>query len=250
MFKDFLKNPLTVLHAIGITLIISAWTIIESYFHPVSQESLDGRLRLWARSLIRFIDLKVTVFNPHRFEIEPAKAYIIMCNHCSHYDIPLSLLALKGSIRMMAKKELLQLPIWGRAMKLTGFVSIDRFNPRQALKDMKYARMMMEKGIVLWIAPEGTRSKTGQLQELKPGGFRLAIDSGATIIPLAIIGSGEVMAAKSLQVSRGKSVDIHIGQPIDASKYTRRQRNDLMEAFETEIRGLTTNPSPKMEKRN
>ncbi len=250
MFKDFFKNPVTILHAVGITMTISAWTVIELYLHCLPRERLDSRLRLWARSLLSYINLKYTVYNPHQIEIEPGKAYIIMCNHCSYYDIPLSLMAMNGSIRMMAKKELLQIPVWGRAMKLTEFVSIDRANPRQALKDMKYARRMMEKGIILWIAPEGTRSKTGSLQKLKPGGFRLAIDSGATIIPLAIIGSGEVMAAKSLQVTRGKSVDIHIGKTIDAATYTKRQRENLMKVFEAEIRGIMTNPSSGLKEMN
>lgn len=238
MFRDFLKNPFTVLHAISVTMLLSFWTILQLNFSKVPRDKLDNRLRWWAKTLINFIDLKYTVNNPHDFVPENGKPYIVMCNHCSHYDIPLSLVALKGSIRMMAKKELLRIPLWGRAMQLTGFVSIDRFNPRQALKDMNYAKKMMERGIILWIAPEGTRSKTGKLQKLKPGGFRLAIQSGAVIIPMAIKGSNEVMAAKSLQVSRNRNVAITIGNPIDASTYKKSQRDDLMHAFEQEIQGM------------
>ncbi len=140
---------------------------------------------------------------------------------------------------MLAKKELLQIPVWGKAMRMTDFVSIDRFNPRQASKDMRYAKRVMKKGTVLWIAPEGTRSVSGGLQPFKPGGFRLAIECGATIIPLGIVGSNKVMAANSLILNKNGRVDIHVGKPIDASKYNKRQRDQLMQEVESEIRRLT-----------
>ncbi|MCG8338882.1 MAG: 1-acyl-sn-glycerol-3-phosphate acyltransferase [Proteobacteria bacterium] len=238
MFKDFLRNPFTILYAIGITMFVSAWTILELAFRKIPRKILDNRLRWWAKKLIKFIKLSYRVHNPHHTSLEKGKAYIVMCNHCSHFDIPLSLLSLPGSIRMLAKKELLQIPVWGKAMRMTDFVSIDRFNPRQALKDMKYAKQVMEKGTVLWIAPEGTRSVSGDLQPFKPGGFRLAIECGATIIPLGIIGSNKVMAAKSFIVNKNGEVDIHIGKPIDASNYNKRQRDQLMQEVESEIRRL------------
>lgn len=242
MFKEILRNPFTVLHALLITFSMSAWTMLQLSFSRLSREKLDQRLRWWAGSLLRFIKLDYTIHNPHQTTLEKGKPYIIMCNHCSYYDIPLSLMALPGSIRMLAKKELLQIPIWGNAMKMTEFVSIDRFNPRQALKDMNYARKVMENGIILWIAPEGTRSATGELQPFKPGGFRLALQCAATIIPVAIEGSNRVMAARSMVVKRGQHVDIHIGRPIDASQFNKRQRDELAGVVENEIRSML-NPS-------
>ncbi len=240
MFKDFLHNPLTVLYVIGITLLISAWTILELTFRKVTREKVDRRLKWWAKKLLRFIKLSYAVHDHHQLNLEKGKAYIVMCNHCSHYDIPLSLVSLPGSIRMLAKKELMQFPIWGKAMHLTDFVSIDRFNPRQALKDMRHAKRVMEQGTILWIAPEGTRSVNGKLQPFKTGGFRLAIECGATIIPLGIVGSDKVMAAKSLIVNKKRKVDIYIGKPIDASSFSKRQRDQLMQEVQAEIQDLLT----------
>lgn len=240
MLRDFIRNPFTILHAMGITLITSVWTISELAIREIPKPTLDRRLRWWAKKLLDWIDLSYVVHDPHQIKLEKNKPYIVMCNHNSYYDIPLSLVALPGSIRMLAKKELLKIPVWGKAMQLTDFVSIDRFNPRRALKDMKYAKKVMERGTILWIAPEGTRSKSGQLQPFKPGGFRLAIECGATIIPLGIVGSNKVMAAHSLVVKRNKNVEIHVGKPIDASKYNKRQRDQLMQAVEDEIRLLTS----------
>lgn len=238
MLRDFLKNPLTLLYVLVLSLTISVGTIVQITFSTLTPKKLDQRIRWWSRSLLDFIKTDYRVHNPHGVNLSEGKPTIIMCNHCSHFDIPLSFMALPGSIRMLAKKELLEIPIWGRAMRLSDFVAIDRFNPRQALKDMRYAKKVMEKGIALWIAPEGTRSANGKLQPFKPGGFRLAIECGATIIPLGIVGSDRIMAAKSLVINRKEKVDIYVGQPIDTSGYSKRQKDELLKVVENEIRHL------------
>ena len=161
-----------------------------------------------------------------------------MCNHASLFDIPLSVMALNTSVRMLAKKELIQVPIWGKAMQISDFVSIDRKSSKRALKDLKYAERVLEKGIVLWISPEGTRSKNGQLRPFKRGGFKLAMDIGATIIPMGIRGSHDVMPAGTLRINRGSHVDIYFGTPIDASSYDIKNRKALIDAVESQIRDL------------
>ena len=66
----------------------------------------------------------------------------------------------------------------------------------------------------IWIAPEGTRSKTGELGPLKKGGFHLAREAGAQILPVAIQGTREVLPAKGAIVKPGHRVDVTIGEPI------------------------------------
>ena len=65
------------------------------------------------------------------------------------------------------------------------------------------------------------------------------MEAGATIIPIGIVGSGEVMAAKSLQINKGQHVDIYIGKPIDSSDYSRKDRKDLVRNVESQIRHMT-----------
>ncbi len=237
--NGFLKNPFTVLYVLGITLFFSIWTILDVSIRTVSRKTFDKRLRLWAKMLVNNAKLDYSVHNPHNVKIDNTRPYILMCNHSSHYDIPLSLLAIEGSIRMLAKRELMEIPIWGRGMRLAEFVALDRKNPRQAIKDMRYAKTLMKQGIVLWIAPEGTRSKTGKLQKFKTGGFKLAMEAGAIIIPIGIVGSGEVMAAKSLQINKGKHVEVHIGKAVDSSEYPRKDRKELIRNVESQIRYMT-----------
>ena len=108
----------------------------------------------------------------------------------------------------------------------------------QAKKDLKAAGEKMEDGIVLWIAPEGTRSRTGRLGSFKKGGFILAIETGAQIIPVGIRGSEKVLPAKTWDFYLDQQVDIHIGKPIDASAYTLENKDELIEAVRRELKAL------------
>ena len=141
-------------------------------------------------------------------------------------------------MRMLAKKELSKVPFLGRAMKAAEFPFVDRKNRRQAIKDLAYAKELMESGIVMWIAPEGTRSKDGKVAPFKKGGFITAIQSKATIIPMAIRGAHDILPARTYQLNINQQAEIHIGQAIDASQYTLENKNELMEKVHQEIKKL------------
>ena len=220
------------------TLIVSVDSLARSFLGIDSRSSVDRRLRRWSRWLLRQVCATYSVHNRQGFELLPGKPYIIMCNHSSLYDIPLSLIALPGSIRMLVKKELMQVPIWGRAMRSCEFVSIDRHNRSQALKDLETAEESMQSGIVLWIAPEGTRSRDGNLLPFKNGGFYLAINTKATIIPVGFRGARAILPAKSSDFAFGQHVEVHIGEPVDAGQYDLDAKEELKKEVERQIRVL------------
>jgi 1-acyl-sn-glycerol-3-phosphate acyltransferase len=190
---------------------------------------MDEYSRRWATNILKLIKLTYTVVDPHQLTLNSNRAYIVMSNHASLYDIPLIMLALPGSIRMMAKKELFRVPIWGRAMKHSEFIPIDRSHGRRALRDLKYAKKKLEDGIVIWIAPEGTRSRTGRLQPFKKGGFMLAKQANAIIIPVGIRGAGKILPPKTLDLHIKEHVEIHLGKPIDTTEYKVTDRDLLIQ---------------------
>ena len=218
-----------------ITVIVLYWTYIKCGY---PRKDGDGLLHWWSNGLVNAVRIKKKVFDPFNIRIEPGKRYIIMSNHRSHYDIPLMILSLPASIRMLTKKELFRIPLWGRGMAAGEFISIDRHNIEQAKHDLKKAREKMEDGIVLWIAPEGTRSRTGRMGPYKKGGFILAIEAGAQIIPVGIRGSEKVLPPKTWEFFLDQKVDIHIGKPIDTAAYTLENKDELIEAVRREIRIL------------
>jgi 1-acyl-sn-glycerol-3-phosphate acyltransferase len=178
------------------------------------------------------------VIDPYQFRIEPGKRYIIMSNHRSHYDIPLLTLTMPGSLRMLTKKELFKIPVYGPGLTAGEFISIDRSDLEQAKKDLAVARAKMESGVLLWIAPEGTRSRTGRMGPFKKGGFIMAIESGATIIPVGIQGSETVLKPKTWEFFLKQKVTITIGAPIEAARYTVEKKDQLLEEGRASIAHL------------
>jgi 1-acyl-sn-glycerol-3-phosphate acyltransferase len=173
------------------------------------------------------VEATVEVQGDFEAQVKPGKPLIVMCNHSSLYDIPVSFLSVPGSLRMLTKKELFRIPVFSGALRRGEFVSIDRNDREQAIKDLQLAQSMMEDGIILWIAPEGTRSHDGKLGRFKRGGIRLAIQTGATIVPIAIKNSYEIQPGKQVGAVLGKRIQVEIGPGIDAADYTIGQRNEL-----------------------
>jgi 1-acyl-sn-glycerol-3-phosphate acyltransferase len=237
MRAGLLRTLWIVARSIAVTLAITIPTVFEVYRGTYRREDGDRRLRWWSERLLRYVDLRSRIVDPHGLEIPRGRPCILMCNHSSLYDIPLVFVSLPGSIRMLTKKELFRVPVWGRGLAAGEFVSIDRSDLEQAIRDLAEARRKMESGIVLWIAPEGTRSRDGKIGSFKKGGFMLALETGALIVPIGIRGAREVLPAKTLRFALGRTAEIHVGRPIDASAYG-SDRAALMRDVKRAIRAL------------
>lgn len=199
---------------------------------------MDHHLRIWAKKILAYPKANIKVTNPEKIKYEPNKPYILMSNHASLYDIPIIYLAAPGTIRMIAKKELFKIPIFGLAMKRNEVISINRSDRECAIKSLEIAKQRMKDGIVLWMAPEGTRARDGKLLEFKKGVFMLALETGATIYPIGIKGAYDILPAKTFNFSMNQDVTVNIGEPIDASKYTMESRDALIEVTRDSIKEL------------
>jgi len=216
-----------------LTGIYTLWSSIKiifiSIFSKEPQRSITAVTRLWGRKLIAPTGLVLKVKGAEHIEQSRGKPTVIMCNHTSLYDIPVSFLSLDVDLRMIAKKELFNIPVLSTALNKGDFVSIDRNNIEQAKKDLQVAETKLKKGIVLWVAPEGTRSRDGKLRPFKKGGFHLAIDTNAQIIPVAIKGLDKVLPSNSYDLIINGQVEIEIGEPIDSAGYDKKSCNELIQ---------------------
>lgn len=174
------------------TLRISIPTVFEGAIGRTSLARCDDRLTDWATSLIRVTRTQLSASGHHHIPSEPC---IVMSNHQSLSDIPILYAALpKGMrLRMIAKAELFKVPIWGRAMRLAGFIPIVRSDRSQAISSLEEAGREIRAGTFVWMAPEGTRSKSGELGPLKKGGFILAQQTGLPILPVVLRGTRDVL---------------------------------------------------------
>lgn len=210
-----------------------------SYAKPLTQKNADRRIKAWAECFLNIAKPNIRVSNPFNVRLDSNKRYIIMCNHTSLYDIPLGYMVFPDiSLRMLAKKELTRIPIFGRTMRALGTPIIDRHNRDQAVKDLEKTKTLMNQGIVLWIAPEGTRSRTGELKAFKKGGFITAIQADATIIPLAIIGANKICPNDNSRVHLYQNVELTIGKPINAGEYDLENKEKLIAKVHKAIKEL------------
>src|SRR4051812_6473951 len=111
------------------TLRISLPTILEAACGRVSPRVCDERLDAWSRCLLRDADVRLQVNG--REHLDRHESYVVMSNHQSHYDIPVLYQALKIPLRMVAKKEIFQIPFMAGAMRAAGFVELDRQRQRK-----------------------------------------------------------------------------------------------------------------------
>jgi 1-acyl-sn-glycerol-3-phosphate acyltransferase len=209
------------------TLDISVPTVVDGYRSSVDPRRCDARLDRWSKRILELSGVELEVHG--REHLEPGKSYVLMSNHQSYYDIPVLFQALRIPIRMVAKAELFNTPIWGRAMHAAGFIAVDRKRGREALTRLMQARERLERDQTsLWIAPEGTRSYDGTLLPFKRGGFQLALVTGLPIVPISINGTVRVHARSSEVIHRGERVQVTIAEPIDPASYGRKRMDELI----------------------
>jgi 1-acyl-sn-glycerol-3-phosphate acyltransferase len=116
-------------------------------------------------------------------------------------------------------------------MREAGMVEVDRQDRSQAVASLRSAGGAIARGIHIWIAPEGTRSRSGELGPLRKGGFHLAREAGAPILPVAIRGSRAILPAEKAIVQRGARVDIVFGAPIELAGQDLRAVMDQVRSF-------------------
>jgi 1-acyl-sn-glycerol-3-phosphate acyltransferase len=218
--------------AIYKTLAISVPTVLDAMLGRITRERCDVRLSSWAETVLRAAQVEVLVEGRERV---PARPVIFMSNHGSHLDVPILYVACPGSLRMVAKAELFRVPIWGRAMKDAGFISVDRSGDRaQAREAMREAGETIRGGVSVWIAPEGTRSRDGRIGKLKRGGFRLAIETGTPIVPVFIDGARQILPAGSRFLGDGGTVRVRFGEMIEVAG---RSTDELLAQVDEFLRG-------------
>lgn len=223
------------------TFFIMIWTVIVTVFFSLlviagSFVSSGGDLphkiaRIWAKSFLMVSRIRVNRQGLSR--ITPGKPYIFMCNHQSNFDIPVLLANLPVQFRWLAKSELFKIPIFGYAMKRAGYISIDRSNRRTAIQSLKRAAEIIRNGVSVMIFPEGTRSQDGTIRPFKKGGFVLAIEAGVPVVPVILHGTWAIMSKNGLRIRPGR-VTLEIRDPIETSRYTRKNK----EAFLEDVRAI------------
>ena len=188
-------------------------------------------MAMWiARTGLRLAGIRTRIEGMER--IDPSQTYIFMCNHVSNLDPPILLPALPRRSSVLVKKELFQVPVLGRAMRMGELVAVDRRNREAAVNSMRDAEAVMDKGLNMTVFPEGTRSRDGRLLPFKKGPFYLAMDSGVSVVPITILGSESLMPKGSMLIHSG-TVRLVFHSPILPKQFS--DNEELIAAVRSEI---------------
>lgn len=158
--------------------------------------------------------VKVEVRN--RELIDANSSYVFVANHQGAYDIFAIYGYLNHNFKWMMKKSLQNIPFVGWACIAAGHILVDRSSPSAIAKTMDTARKRLANGMSLVIFPEGSRSKSGKIQQFKRGAFKLATDFNRPIVPVTIDGSFKILKKESYTINPGKII-LTIHKPIEPS---------------------------------
>jgi 1-acyl-sn-glycerol-3-phosphate acyltransferase len=148
--------------------------------------------------------------------LDKNKTYILASNHASLFDIPIMFKTFDGfNFIIIYKKELEKIPILGSSLKHSPFIGIQRENSRNAMTSIQTTLDQMQDNDCPIIFPEGTRSEDGKLQTFKRGAFLLASKSMKPIVPIALIGSSDILPKGTLKIKTNSTVKVVINQPIE-----------------------------------
>jgi len=149
---------------------------------------------------------------------DPRRPYVVVSNHESFADI-LLISHLPWEMKWLSKAELFRIPIMGWMMWLAGDVPVKRGFGPSALEAMARCRQALDNRVSVMIFPEGTRSKTAELLPFKDGAFRLAIEAGVPILPLAVSGTATALRKHDWRFGRSDA-EVRVLEPVETAGLT------------------------------
>jgi 1-acyl-sn-glycerol-3-phosphate acyltransferase len=155
--------------------------------------------------------------------IDPERAYVIVPNHESNWDPPTLIAGLPLLIRFIVKQQMMAIPVFGQALRLTGNVIVERNRSREDVNRIRKGMQERTGGVSMLFFAEGSRSRDGRLHEFKMGAFAAAIAQGLPILPVAVAGSYYVMPPGLIRLRRGPVV-LEIGEPVQVEGLVLKDR--------------------------
>ena len=207
------------------TVILGIVSIPVSLFGEKSR-ILHGFARFWSWLIMKTILSPVKVSGLEK--IDTSKAHVYAVTHASALDIPVLYVNLPFEFRILFKKELLSYPIVGWHLRRSGQVCIDQQKPTRSIAHIRSAVKSLQAGMPLVIFPEGGRTPDGEIKPFMPGAFYLAIKAQADIVPIALVGTFELLPMNTYHI-KPRPLEMRVGEPIPTLGYSLREMEALSE---------------------
>ena len=148
--------------------------------------------------------------------LDPNRTYVFASNHRSYLDTATLFFYAGRKMGLVAKKELLKVPVLGQGMGFVNIIAIDRSDPERAVASMKKAREVMDQGFSFGVFVEGTRAMPGELLPFKKGAFHLAMQTDAPIVPVAIKNTDWMMGKRAGVLFPG-TIEMTLLPPVETN---------------------------------
>lgn len=211
-----------------LALVICAPIFLMAVLCGASLEWQTRFMRNWFRWVMASCFLKVKL-SGNLSEYNPKEPCLVVTNHQSMMDIPVAIFAFQGNLRMVAKRELFWIPFFGQAMSATGMIPLFRGNKESSQKVLNKIKRAFSRGVQVWVAPEGTRSKKGELGEYRWGAFGLAISAQVPIQPIVVLDSWKALPKTSFLPRVGSTIHAVVLSPISTKGLGLEDRKSLAE---------------------
>jgi len=210
----------------GVATVVLGATVIGASLLRVRGGIYSRVTRRWARCILWASRTPVVAHGIEK--VDWSKPHVLVSNHISGYDVFAIAGVMPGPFAFVAKKELERIPVFGMSWKAAGHISIDRSDRQKAIESLRRAgEQMRREGTTVIIFPEGTRSRTGELQPFKKGAFVLAMDAGVSIVPVVVRGSDEIQKPGALRIVP-RTIHLYFGRPVDPAEYDAGGAEGLM----------------------
>jgi len=204
----------------------------------------SGRRLHWFSFTWSWLIMK-TIFSPVKVtgvdQIDTSKPHVYAANHASALDIPVLYVNLPFQFRIAFKKELLSYPVVGWQLKRSGQVCIDQQNPSHSISSIRAALKGLKAGLPLVIFPEGGRTPDGEIKPFLPGAFFLAIKAQVDIVPVALVGTYELLPMNTYHI-KCRPLEMRVGEPISTTGLTVRDLEALSAKVQKALEDLYYRP--------
>lgn len=204
-----------VLVLLGTPVVFLTWLVTAPF----------DRGRYAAGRLFRLLGVTSVRLNPlwrfetsGRFITDPRRPYVAVSNHESYADIFL-ISHLPWEMKWMSKETMFRIPCFGWMMRMAGDIEVRRGERSSIVEAMAAARERLARRVTVMIFPEGTRSRGDDMLPFKDGAFRLAIETGTPILPIAVAGTRHAMAKGTFRFQRARA-RVRVLEPIDVTGLT------------------------------
>jgi 1-acyl-sn-glycerol-3-phosphate acyltransferase len=232
----FILTPLIWIY----TVVLGTLSLLCSLFER------NGRVqhnlaRLWSWLIMKTILSPVKVTGMNTAKIDPSRPRVYAVTHASALDIPILYVYLPFQFRIIFKSELLSYPFIGWHLKRSGQVCINQQNPSLSIGAIKSALRSLRSGTPLVIFPEGGRTRDGQIQPFLPGAFFLAIKAQADIVPIALIGTFDLLPMNTYHI-KCQPLEMRVGEVISTAGLTLQDTDKVSAQVKAAIEALHSAP--------